>query len=68
MNSLMSMRTIAVVVVEEKFGERLGELGLAHAGGTEEQERADGPVRVLQACAGAANGSWRRLSPPPPGR
>ena len=35
------------VVVEQKFSERLGRLGLAHARGAEEDERADGPVRVL---------------------
>src|SRR5699024_12158786 len=35
--------------------ERLGEFGLAHPGGAEEQERAGGPVGVGQAGAGAAD-------------
>jgi hypothetical protein len=56
MNSDMSMRTIAFSSSNRKFGERLGQLGLADAGGAEEHERADRPVRVLQAGAGAAHG------------
>ena len=50
------MRTIAVSSSNRKFGERLGQLGLADAGGAEEHERADRPVRILQAGAGAAHG------------
>ena len=50
-------------VVEQVFGERFGQLGLADAGGAEEHERADRPVRILQAGACAAhrgrNGSNR---------
>ena len=53
MYSLMSMRTMARLVVEQERGERLGELGLADAGGAQEDERADRPVRVLQAGARA---------------
>ena len=43
------------LVVEQEFGERLGELGLADAGRPQEHERADRPVRVLQAGARAAH-------------
>ena len=49
------------LVVEQVFGERLGELGLADAGRPEEHERADRPVRVLQAGARAAHRSRDRL-------
>ena len=45
-----------VLVVEQVGGEGLGELGFPDAGGAEEDERADGPVRVLEPGAGAANG------------
>ena len=55
MYSDMSMRISALLVVEQELGQRLGQLGLADAGGPEEQERADRPVRVLQAGAGAAH-------------
>ena len=34
------------LVVEQEVGQRLGQLGLADAGGAEEQERSGGPVRV----------------------
>jgi hypothetical protein len=44
------------VVVEQEAGERLGQLGLADAGGAEEQEAAERTVRVLQAGARAAHG------------
>ena len=44
------------LVVEQERGQRLGQLRLADAGGAEEHERADRPVRILQAGAGAANG------------
>jgi hypothetical protein len=36
------------LVVEEEVGERLGELGLAHAGRPEEEERSGRPVGVGQ--------------------
>ena len=55
MNSLMSMRIMAARV-EQELGQRLAQLGLAHAGRPEEEERADRPVRVLQARARAADG------------
>jgi hypothetical protein len=42
--------------VEQELGQRLAQLGLADAGGAEEQERADRPVRVRQPGAGAADG------------
>ena len=48
-----------VLVVEQELGQRLRQLGLAHAGGPQEDERADGPVGVLQAGAAAAHGVWR---------
>jgi len=39
--------------IEERFGERLGELGFADAGRPEEQETADRTARVFDAGAGA---------------
>ena len=44
-----------VLVVEEELGERPRGLGLPDAGGAEEDERADGPVRILEAGARAAH-------------
>ncbi len=38
-----------VAAVEQELGQRLAQLGLAHAGRAQEQERAAGPVRVGQA-------------------
>ena len=55
------MRTIALVRVEHELGQRARELGLAHAGRAEEEERADRPVRVLQARARAAQRVGDRL-------
>ena len=43
------------VVTEEELGERLGELGLADAGGAEEDERTRRPLRVLETGTGAAD-------------
>jgi hypothetical protein len=37
-----------VVLAEERFGERSRELGLAHAGGAEEEEASDRPIRVAE--------------------
>lgn len=37
-----------ILVTEEEFGERLGELGLTDTGRAGEDERATGPLRVLQ--------------------
>ena len=45
-----------VLVVEEEVGQRLGELGLADAGGAEEEERAGRAVRVGDARAAAPHG------------
>jgi hypothetical protein len=42
-----------LVVVEEEFGERFGELGFADARGSEEDEASDRPVGVAEAGAGA---------------
>ena len=39
------------LAVKQRLGQRLAQLGLADAGGAEEQERADRPVRVLDARA-----------------
>ena len=50
-----------VLVVEEELRERAGELGLADARGAEEEERADGPLRVLHAGAGPADGRGHGL-------
>ena len=44
------------LVVEEVLGERLGELGLAHAGRAEEEEAALRAVRVRDAGPAAADG------------
>ena len=41
---------------EEELRERLGELGLAHARGAQEDERAARPARVLERAAAAADG------------
>ena len=38
-----------VLVVEQKLGERLAQLGLADAGRAQEQERADRTIGILQA-------------------
>ena len=43
------------VVAEQELGERLGQLGLADAGRAEEDERAAGPLRVLETGPGAAD-------------
>src|SRR6266852_6997453 len=45
---------------EHEVGQGARDFGLAHARRTEEQERADGPVRTLQAGTAAANGSGQR--------
>ena len=51
----------ALLVAEQELGERLGQLGLPDAGGAEEDERAAGALRVLEAGAGAADGLGDRL-------
>ena len=56
MYSLMSMRVMALLVVEQERGQRARELGLADAGRAEEDERADRPARVLEPGARATNG------------
>jgi hypothetical protein len=48
MYSDMSMRTMARSSSKRKSARLPGQLGLADAGGAEEQERADGPVGVGQ--------------------
>ena len=58
MYSLMSIRTMALLVVEQELGQRARQLGLADAGRAQEDERADRPLRVLAARRGRAG--WRR--------
>ena len=48
-------------VAEHTFGERLAELGLAHAGGPEEDEGAERARRVVQTDAGAPDGARHRV-------
>ena len=43
-------------IVKQGFGQRLGQLRLADAGGAEEEERAERAVRVLDAGAAALDG------------
>ena len=44
-----------VLIVEQEFGERLGQLGLADAGGAGEDERTGRALRVLQTHASTAD-------------
>ncbi len=48
------------LAAEHELRQGASDFGLADAGGTEEQERTDGPVRALQAGAAAANGAGQR--------
>ena len=48
------------LVVEEELRQRPGQLGLSHAGGPQEEERADGPVGIAEARARAAHGVGHR--------
>ena len=57
-----------LLVVEQELGERASQLGLADAGGAQEDERADRPVRVLDAGAGADDRVRPRPAPPRPDR
>ena len=41
-----------ILVAEHDLGQRLGQLGLAHAGGPEEEEVGDGAPAILEARAG----------------
>ena len=56
MYSDMSMRIRCSSESNRNAGERLAQLGLAHARGAEEQERAVGPVRIRQPRARAPDG------------
>ena len=56
MYSLMSIRTMFFSLVEQGFRQRLGQFRLAHAGGTQEQEGADGTVGVLDTGTAAEDG------------
>ena len=44
------------LIVEQALGKRLGELGLAHTGGAEEEEAADGAIGIGEAGAAATHG------------
>ena len=46
-----------VLITEHGFSQRLAQLRLAHAGGTQEQERTDGTMGILQAHTAAADGT-----------
>ena len=61
MYSDMSREMSDGLVAEEELGERLGQLGLADAGGAQEDERPAGPLGVLEAGPGAADGLGDRL-------
>ena len=50
-----------VGVTEKELGQRLGQLGLSHAGRPGEDERARRPLRVFKACAGAPDRLGDRL-------
>ncbi len=45
-----------IFVTEHGFRKRLAQLGLAYAGRAEENERADGALRIMQADSAAADG------------
>jgi hypothetical protein len=45
-----------VLVVEEDLAQRFRQFGLAHAGGAQEDERADGPLLIAHASTVAAHG------------
>ena len=45
-----------LLIVKERLGEGFGQFGLADAGGAQEQEGAQRPVRILDARAGAQDG------------
>ena len=49
------------LVIEQVFGQCLGQLGFADSGRAQEHEGADRPVRILQAGARAAHRGGHRL-------
>src|SRR5579872_3003314 len=49
-----------LLCAEHELRQGAGHLGFAHAGGTEEQEGADGPVRVFQPGTRTADGTGQR--------
>ena len=57
-----------VLVVEQKLGERARSLGLSNAGRTEEDERADRPIRILKSGARAPHRVRHRFAPLRPDR
>src|ERR1700744_559235 len=52
----MSMRTMFSSVSNRAAAQRLGQFGLAHPGGPEEDERSDRPPRVLDPRPGPDDG------------
>ena len=46
-----------VLVAEHLRGELLGDVGLAHAGRSDEEERADRPAGILEIRAGTPQGA-----------
>ena len=46
-----------VLITEHGLGQRLAQLGFAHAGGAKEQEGANGPLGILQSHTAAADGA-----------
>ena len=55
-------------VVEEELGQGAGQFGFADAGRAQKDERADGPLRILQAGAGPDDGFGHGRAPLRPGR
>ena len=49
------------LVIEEDFGQGLCQLGLPHPSGTQEDERTDGSLGVLETCTATAYGIGHRL-------
>ena len=43
-------------IIEQECSQCFGQLGLADAGGTEKEERANWPVSILQTGAGSTHG------------
>ena len=49
-------------VIEEKLGERLGELGLSHSGRSEKQKRTDRPLRIAKPDSTSPHGLAQRVN------
>ena len=46
-----------ILIIKEELGQRLGQLGLAHAGGASEDEGTCGTLGILETHSGATNGA-----------